>query len=120
MKLKRGMWTFGTGAALALTIAMTALAAGCRDEKQSPANRGTSGEPATQPAPKASTTDKVARAGVLPVNADPASPPAGDKGSGSDAAPPPPKVDESKIVQTARVPGWYQWRGPAQNGIAYE
>ena len=41
MKLKRGMWRFGTGAALALTVAMAALAAGCRDEQQPPSNTPT-------------------------------------------------------------------------------
>lgn len=31
-----------------------------------------------------------------------------------------PVVDATKIPQNARVPGWYQWRGPEQNGVSRE
>ena len=39
---------------------------------------------------------------------------------GPATAGPPPQADPKKVPQTARLPGWYQWRGPEQNGVCRE
>src|SRR4051794_5372346 len=139
MNAKRSLWIFGL-------LAAVAMAGGCNKDEGKPAG-GTSGgagptthpttspsmpstAPATQPSVNAGAIPGSALAaadaggGALAAAASGGAASAGQGPSGgiaeAPASSPAPQADPKKVPQTARLPGWYQWRGPEQTGVSRE
>src|SRR4051812_37403862 len=132
MNAKRSLWIFGL-------LTAVAVGGGCNKDENKPAGTGASGgaAPTTRPTTNPSSpttapsTQPSANAAPIPGSAlaaaDTGGPalaaaaagsaaPAGQGPSGGieefPAAAPAPQADPKKVPQAARVPGWYQWRGP--------
>src|SRR4051794_31154420 len=140
MNAKRSLWIFGL-------LAAVAVAGGCNKDESKPAGGGASGGagptthpttspsipstmPATQPSANAAAIPGSALAAAdtggaaLAAAASGGASSAGQGPSGGieevPASAPAPQADPKKVPQGARVPGWYQWRGPEQTGVSRE
>jgi outer membrane protein assembly factor BamB len=127
-----------TAATVASAAPATAPAAQPATSSTGPAVAEVASLPTTKPAAAGTTpTVQTPVAALVPTAGEPASPaavpvaaPATAPSAAAGKAPDAPKtapasaapavVDNAKVPQTARVPGWYQWRGPEQNGISRE
>lgn len=142
MHMKRGLWTLALAAGLAIaggcsteetnTVAQppttpSAAAAATPATPETPATPAEAPKPAeanaiaaAQPAP--STPGPVATAAPTdkPAATPDANPNAKDAPKVVDPAKARKGFDPATAPQGARVKGWYQWRGPEQNGISRE
>src|SRR4051794_13694640 len=120
MQMKRGIWTFGLLAAL--------VAGGCKTDQDAgkprsvPVAASAAATPAAQPISTDARSNAVAAAPAAKPSADlpKAQSPDAPKVAKAADAKPITGFDPATAPQTARVKGWYQWRGPEQNGISRE